>query len=127
MKTKRLRSLTLWGLTSIVAALWPAGNAMAARNIILFIGDGMGPDHVKAGRWYRNAPTVPLTFETLGFAGQSVTVLPGGGITDSATAGTAMSTGYQHPSNGTIAIDTSGAVCETILEKALTALEVRSV
>ncbi len=113
-----LRSSVAVAAAFITMALWPAADVLAARNIILFIGDGMGPDHVKAGRWFRNAPSVPLTFETLPFAGEAVTTLPGGDITDSATAGTALATGYQHPATGIISVDGAGAILETILEKA---------
>ena len=105
---------TLLGLSLLL--LTPA---CLARNIILFIGDGMGFEHVQAGRLYTQGSTGGgLAFEGLPFHGQAVTTLPGGVVTDSATAGTALATGYQHPYNGAISTDTAGNPVETILEKA---------
>jgi len=90
-----------------------------ARNIILFIGDGMGFEHVQAGRLYvKGSAGGGLWFELLPYHGRAVTTLPSGAVTDSATAGTALATGYQHPSNGTISTDTAGNPVETILERA---------
>lgn len=91
----------------------------AADNVILFIGDGMGFDHVKAGRVLTNGSSAtPLGFEGLGYAAQSITVLPNGTVTDSATAGTALATGYQHPANGVISMGADGSIKTTILELA---------
>jgi alkaline phosphatase len=91
----------------------------AADNVILFIGDGMGFDHVKAGRVLVNGSSaMPLQFEGLGYAAQSITVLPNGTVTDSATAGTALATGYQHPANGVISMGADGSIKTTILELA---------
>lgn len=103
-----------------VALLFFAALSTAmARNVILFIGDGMGFEHVQAGRLYVNgSDAAGLSFEALPYQGQARTTLPDGSITDSATAGTALATGYQHPVNGTISMDTDGNPVETILEKA---------
>ncbi len=90
-----------------------------ARNIILFIGDGMGFEHVQAGRLYvKGSAGGGLSFELLPYHGRAVTTLPSGAVTDSATAGTALATGYQHPVNSTISTDTDGNPVETILERA---------
>lgn len=93
---------------------------LAADNIILFIGDGMGFEHVQAGRLYRNGSDgIPLSFETSRlFRGQAVTKLPSGAVTDSATAGTALATGYQHPVNGVISMGANNSIKTTILELA---------
>lgn len=91
----------------------------SARNIVLFIGDGMGFEHVQAGRLYVNGTEATLlSMETLPYAGAAVTVLPGGGVTDSATAGTALATGYQHPTSGTISMNSLGQPVTSILERA---------
>ena len=37
--------------------------ATTAQNIILFIGDGMGPEHVKAGGMFANGAAGSLSFE----------------------------------------------------------------
>jgi len=93
--------------------------SVCARNIVLFIGDGMGFEHVQAGRLYLNGTdATPLFMETLPYAGAAITVLPGGGVTDSATAGTALATGYQHPSAGTISMNAAGLPVTAILERA---------
>ncbi len=91
------------------------------RNIILFIGDGMGFEHVQAGRLFANgSDAVPLSFEDRArfpFQGESITARADGGTTDSATAGTALATGYQHDSNGIIS-EADGEIKTTILELA---------
>ncbi len=115
-RTRLMRSFHLLICALVVSGMGLASQALAARNVILFIGDGMGPDHVKAGRLSRGDLDAPLAFETLGFAGSAVTTLPSGAVTDSATAATALATGYQHPSTGTISIDSNGAIRNTILE-----------
>lgn len=108
---------------SVMSASWVAGLVWWAQaagpNIVLFIGDGMGFEQVQAGRLYRNGnDTTPLAFETLLYHGQAVTTLPDGTITDSATAGTALATGYQHPSNGTISMGANNSIKTTLLERA---------
>jgi alkaline phosphatase len=106
----------LWVLVAGVIVA-PAAVVNAVDNVILFIGDGMGSAHVKAARAFVNGDTsVPLTFENLGFAAASVTTLPDGGVTDSATAGTALATGYQHPVNGVISMGANNSIKTTLLE-----------
>lgn len=110
----KLTSALLLGLS--VSLLTPV---CPARNIILFIGDGMGFEHVQAGRLYvKGSDGGGLWFELLPYHGRAVTTLPSGAVTDSATAGTALATGYQHPVNSTISTDTDGNPVETILERA---------
>ncbi len=92
---------------------------LAAENVVLFIGDGMGWQHVRAGRVLVNGSSErPLGFEQLGMTAESITPLPNGGVTDSATAATAMATGYQAPLNGLISMGTDGSIKTTILELA---------
>jgi alkaline phosphatase len=91
----------------------------AGPNIIVFIGDGMGFEHVQAGRLYKNGnDATPLSFEQLAYRGQAVTKLPNGTATDSATAGTALATGYQHPANGVISMGANNSIKTSILELA---------
>lgn len=60
----------------------------AGPNLVIFLGDGMGFEHVQARRLYRNGnDAIPLTFETLPYGGKAVTKLPNGAVTDSATTG----------------------------------------
>ena len=61
MKTRTLSA----ALACLVAAVVPLTQA-AGPNIVIFIGDGMGFEHVQAGRLYRTGrDAMPLTFETL--------------------------------------------------------------
>lgn len=79
----------------------------------------MGFEHVQAGRLYKNGSDAqPLTFETLMYQGRAVTTLPSGAVTDSATAGTALATGYQHPANGVISMGAGNSIKTSILEMA---------
>jgi len=107
----------------LMLAVLAGGHAHLAQaagpNIVLFIGDGMGFEHVQAGRLYKSgSDATPLTFETLLYHGQAMTKLPDGTVTDSATAGTALATGYQHPVNGVISMGTDNSIKTTILELA---------
>jgi alkaline phosphatase len=105
-------------LRFVVASLFSTVIARAgADNVIVFIGDGMGFNHVKAGRAVVNGNTAAaLGLENLGVAGSSITKLPDGTITDSATAGTALATGYQHPVNGIISMGYDYSIKTSILE-----------
>jgi len=100
----------------LVACALPSN---AADNVILFIGDGMGWEHVRAGRVLVNGSSQePLSFETLGVTAECITTLPNGGITDSATAATALATGYQAPVNGVISMGPDQSIEPTVLELA---------
>lgn len=66
-----------------------AGPGDRAANVILFIGDGMGLEHVKAARYFKGAP---LCFEDFPHTA-SVDTDSLGGLTDSSAAGTAIATG----------------------------------
>jgi alkaline phosphatase len=98
-------------VTSIVAFL--AGSAAAQsspKNVILFIGDGMGLEAVKLGRVYDNGNTAPLSFENPAYFPHSATMThnnASGALTDSAASGTAMATG-EKVANGVISIRTPG-------------------
>lgn len=65
----------------------------APMNVILFIGDGMGPQHVDAGRYFANGGITPLSFENMAYSGTMTHNNYSGGVTDSAAAATAMATG----------------------------------
>ena len=106
-------------LASLVSAMASLTTQAGGPNIIIFIGDGMGFEQVQAGRLYRHGnDATPLAFETLLYHGQAVTRLPNGAVTDSATAGTALATGYQHPANGVISMGANNSIKTTILELA---------
>lgn len=75
----------------------------APRNIILFVADGMGPEHVKAGRHFAGGP---LVFETLPYS-STMTTDSVDGVTDSAASATAMATG-ERVENGVISVALPG-------------------
>lgn len=85
-----------------------------ARNVIFFIGDGMGYAQVQAARSYAGAP---LSFEGLPHQAQCTTYSADSSVTDSAAAGTALATGYK-VNNGvlSLALPGDGRELETLLE-----------
>jgi len=91
-------------------------------NIILMIGDGMGPAHIKAYRKFMDDPNTAKEEKTL-FDQYLVGSLstdpadPKENITDSSAAATAYSTG-QKIANEVVALDVNGNPIETVLEKA---------
>jgi len=96
-----------------------AGSAwgQSPKNVIFMIGDGMGPEHVEAGRMYLNDNTAPLSFESLPYHAQVTTYSASSSVTDSAAAATAMATGHK-VNNGVIsvALPGDGSELQTLLE-----------
>jgi alkaline phosphatase len=90
-----------------------------ARNMILFIGDGMGQAHRFAGQLLAAGRDGRLTMDRLPHLGQMGTMCadPASFVTDSAAAATAIATGVK-TSNGSVSIDPSGGERTTILELA---------
>lgn len=87
------------------------------KNIILFIGDGMGIEHVKAASLYAYGEEGRLTMHTAPYQALMSTVDIEGGVTDSAAAGSAMATGRK-VANGVISMTGGSAyqAMETSLE-----------
>ncbi len=99
-------------LLSAFPVLLPA-NAEVPRNIIFFIGDGMGLSQISAARiinGHLNLDQLPLT-------GMQTTYSENKLVTDSAAAGTALSTGYK-TDNGVIAQSPDGRPLKTLFEYA---------
>ncbi len=99
-------------LLSAFPALLSA-NAEVPRNIIFFIGDGMGLSQISAARiinGHLNLDQLPLT-------GMQTTYSSNKLVTDSAAAGTALSTGYK-TDNGMIAQSPDGRSLKTLFEYA---------
>ena len=88
-----------------------------AKNIILFIGDGMGAEHRKAARWATVGKNGKLAMDNMPASGWIQTHSADSVITDSAAAATAMATGVK-TNNGVIALDMNLGYVSTILEKA---------
>ena len=88
-----------------------------ANNVILFIGDGMGFEQVKAAGMVASGESGTLSFESFPHNGSISTNDAEGRTTDSAAAATAMATGVK-VRNGVIAMEIrgSGRPLETILE-----------
>jgi alkaline phosphatase len=87
---KKILAILLVGLIGF------AGIVQATpRNVIIFIGDGLGLEQVKAGGIYVYGAAGSLSFESFPYQGQLTTYQYGGGITDSAAAATAIATGYK--------------------------------
>lgn len=75
------------------------GNVTQAKNVILFIGDGMGPNQIKAGNLFYNQQELYLAnfpYQTMVETNNAL-----GELTDSAAAATAMATG-KRTTNGII-------------------------
>lgn len=85
-----------------------------AKNVVLMIGDGMGLPQVSMLFRNRGKEQVLASFPVIGFQKtQSADNL----VTDSAAGATAMATGFK-TTNHSIALDSTGAVLQTILEEA---------
>ena len=94
-----------------------------AKNIILFIGDGMGRTHVTAGRERFYGAAGRLNMETLPVVGQVSTYAVEESstqpalVTDSASSGTAWSSGVK-TYNAALGVDAFGKSVPTIMEQA---------
>jgi alkaline phosphatase len=103
------------GLTKLKAALALQPNTGKAKNVILFIGDGMGISTITATRIYagqqagRDGPSNSLAFEALPYLALSKTYSHDSLVTDSAPSASAMMTGVK-TKNGSIGVD--GSVIE---------------
>lgn len=93
----------------------PVQPAHAQPNIILLIGDGMGINQVATSRQVVGGPDVRLSLDRLPVAGLALTHSSSGPVTDSAAAGTALSTGIK-TRNGSVGVAPDGANQLTILE-----------
>lgn len=89
-----------------------------AKNIIIFIGDGMGAEHRKAARWAVAGENGVLSMDDMPSSGLLQTHSANNAITDSAAAATAMASGVK-TNNGTIGLDAGLNVVSTILEDAI--------
>ena len=105
-------------LPLIVNVPLASDEGLAAKNVILVIGDGMGFDHVKAGGLYANGTAGSLSFENFPCRAEMTTTSLSG-VTDSAAAATAMATGTK-VTNGVLSLAERGDGHElrTILEYA---------
>jgi len=116
---KKKKFIFLLGVIVFVSTVWVGVAQAQPKNVIFFIGDGMGPEHVKAARYYAGSA---LSFESFPYDGEVTTYSAdhGGanpGATDSAAAGTALATGVK-VNNGVVSMAYPGdhSELETLLE-----------
>lgn len=110
-----LESFTQTGIYII-----PTEETNSVTNIILIIGDGMGPEQIKAAGYYLNGESGQLSFEEFPYYTDMSTYSADSTITDSAAAATAMATGNK-VNNGVLSLDLPGSGDEhkTIMELAM--------
>jgi len=87
----------------------------AVKNVILMIGDGMGPDQLELTKYVTG--TKVLAMEALDPNPAMMATCSLDGVTDSAAAATAIATGYK-TNNNSVGILPDGSTPETILERA---------
>lgn len=94
-----------------------------ARNVILFIGDGMGDSEITIARNYAKGAAGELAMDALPMTGSYTTYAVQKGtdvpeyVTDSAASGTAWATGVKTYNNA-VGVDSYGAPHENIIEAA---------
>lgn len=93
--------------TSVVAAPRP-------KNVILVIGDGMGPSHVTAARWIRGDKLQLLRMPVVALV---ATHSADDAVTDSAASAAAYATGMK-TNNRALSVDANGNPRETVIEAA---------
>ena len=110
--------LVLFALILVSASLLSivAYAAPTADSVILFIGDGMGPNQIVLGRAAGGGD--PLAIERMPYSGLVTTVSAGGDVTDSAAASTALAGGYK-TENGVLGMTAAHKPRQTILERSL--------
>jgi alkaline phosphatase len=100
---------------SLVVVLAASVAFAKARSAILLIGDGMGPEQVKAASIKFHGANGKLAMQVAPAKGFATTHSADAAVTDSAAAGTALATGKK-TGNGVIAISVGGTNLKTILE-----------
>jgi alkaline phosphatase len=97
-----------------------AATVPTAKNIIMVVGDGMGPAYTSAYRYFKDDPSTIAIEQTVfdrHLKGLSSThpAAVSGYVTDSAAGATALATGIKS-FNGAIAVDVNKQPVETVLE-----------
>ncbi|WP_432534092.1 alkaline phosphatase [Kineococcus arenarius] len=106
-------------LADVQAKSAPAAGAPTAKNVILFVGDGMGAAHRAAGRLALAGLDRDLYMDSLPVSGLVHTSPedPAAIVTDSAAGATAYATGVK-TFNGAVGVDPRGNAVPTVLERA---------
>ncbi|MFZ5478840.1 MAG: alkaline phosphatase, partial [Myxococcota bacterium] len=84
--------------------------------VVLFVGDGMGFEHVAGGSLHVTGERGGLTMETAPHQGR-VRTASLSGVTDSAAAATALASGHK-TWNDVVGLDADGLAVESIVERA---------
>lgn len=98
------------------------GEHKSPKNIIMVVGDGMGPAYTSAYRYFKDNPSTPEIEKTVFddiLVGRSSTypAKVSGVVTDSAASATALATGHKSY-NGAIGVDVNKKPQQTVLEYA---------
>ena len=106
--------------TVLLSALCMGAVAQEPKNVIMVVGDGMGPAYTTAYRYFadnKNTPLVELTVFDRMLVGMASTypAQVSGYVTDSAAGATALATGVKYY-NGAIAVDVDKKPVPTVLE-----------
>ena len=117
----RFLAILILGLSSLIAFSCALPNEVESserpKNVILFIGDGMGFEQVKAGSYYLTGEEGSLVFEAFPYTADVMTDSASILVTDSAAAATAYATGIE-VDNGVLSLQIpgDGGEIETLLE-----------
>ncbi len=119
MVVERVKLLGVWNMKALCAVLLLVAPAAAAppKNVILMIGDGMGPEQVKAAGMYSNGAAGTLNFESFPSQARMMTASANSSVTDSAAGATAIATGVKVNNRVvSVAIPGDGSELPTMLE-----------
>ena len=109
------RKLALFLCIALAALLCLPVSAAPPKNVIVMIDDGMGVEQVTLARLSLSESSQPLNMDSMKYAALVKTYSADSVITDSAAAGTALSTGHK-TNNGMICMLPDGKPVQTILE-----------
>ena len=115
------RFFVLPALTILLSSCNFLSQSAKPKNIILLVGDGMGPAAIKAYRMYKDDPNTPieerLAFDDLLVGSINTSTLDTvDNITDSAASATAYATGHK-TINGALSVDSNNNSFPTVLKK----------
>lgn len=117
MQTRKLLSLITLLALGVGAPAWAEPDEPQAKQVIFFIGDGMGISQVTLGRLVAQRLGQPYSFDRVAATGLASTRSYDTLVTDSAAAGTALATGVK-TNNWTIGEDPSGQPLQTLIDVA---------
>lgn len=111
------RIVLLWLLVLVTVAVGSTFAAAAVKNVILFVGDGMGMASIDLARTVLAGSDGYLDFERAEYTGIQKTHSADSLVTDSAAAATALATGFK-TNNAWLSITPDGRSVKTLVEAA---------